>query len=289
MAKKKGLGRGLDAIFDDNSTEKADSGVQTVRISMIEPNPGQPRRQFDREALAALADSIAANGVLQPIILRESGNGTYTIIAGERRWRASKLAGLVEVPAIVMDTDELAAAKIAMIENLQREDLNPCEEAMGYADIMKNYSLTQEEIAASVGKSRSAVANSLRLLELPEEVLEMLASGDISAGHGRALLGLKDKKDILPLAKRVLEREMSVRETEAAVKAANKPVTVEDEDPAPKVNYLADLEEKVTGSLGRRCKIFNTPKKKVIQLEFADNEDLETLLTDICGRNPIED
>ncbi len=287
MAKKKGLGRGLDAIFDDNSTEKAESGVQTIRISMIEPKADQPRRQFDREALAALADSIAANGVLQPIIVRESGVGTYSIIAGERRWRASKLAGLIEIPAIVMEADELAAAKIAMIENLQREDLNPYEEAMGYAEMMKKYSLTQEDIAAHVGKSRSAVANALRLLDLPEEVLELLVSGELSAGHGRALLGLRDRAGILPLAKRVIEREMSVRETEAAVKLANRPA--KEEENAPKVNYLADLEEKITGSLGRRCKIFNTPKKKVIQLEYADNEDLEALLTAICGKSPIED
>ena len=290
MAKKKGLGRGLDAIFDDNSTEKAESGVQTIRISMIEPKADQPRRQFDREALATLADSIAANGVLQPIIVRESGVGTYSIIAGERRWRASKLAGLIEIPAIVMEADELAAAKIAMIENLQREDLNPYEEAMGYAEMMKKYSLTQEDIATHVGKSRSAVANALRLLDLPEEVLELLVSGELSAGHGRALLGLRDRAGILPLAKRAVEREMSVREVEAAVKSANRPVKTEEDEPAtPKVNYLADLEEKVTGSLGRRCRIIASPKKKVIQLEYADNEDLEVLLTAICGKSPIED
>ena len=292
MAKNKGLGRGLDAIFYDNSIEeeqKSEKGVTTIRISMIEPKKDQPRRNFDREALASLADSIAANGVLQPIIVRESVAGMYSIIAGERRWRASKLAGLSEIPAIVVDADEFAAAKIAMIENLQRDDLNPMEEALGYRDLMENYSLTQENLSVHIGKSRSAIANSLRLLDLPDEVLEMIASGELSAGHGRTLLGLKDKAQILPLAEKVIMRNLSVRETEAAVKAANKKLTAEPEEPVvPVVDYIADLETRVSSSLGRRCKITNTAKKKTIQLEFTDNDDLQALLYALCGKDSID-
>jgi len=292
MAKNKGLGRGLDAIFYDNSIEeeqKSEKGVTTIRISMIEPKKDQPRRNFDREALASLADSIAANGVLQPIIVREGVAGMYSIIAGERRWRASKLAGLSEIPAVVVDADEFAAAKIAMIENLQREDLNPMEEALGYRDLMENYSLTQENLSVHIGKSRSAIANSLRLLDLPDEVLEMIASGELSAGHGRTLLGLKDKAQILPLAEKVIMRNLSVGETEAAVKAANKKLTAEPEEPVvPVVDYIADLETRVSSSLGRRCKITNTPKKKTIQLEFTDNDDLQALLYALCGKDSID-
>ena len=291
MARNKGLGRGLDAIFDDNSVDNnRETGATAIRISLIEPKKDQPRKQFDREALASLADSIAANGVLQPIIVRESIGGMYSIIAGERRWRASKMAGLTEIPAIIMDADELSAAKIAMIENLQREDLNPYEEALGYSELMKNYSLTQEEIATHIGKSRSAVANSLRLLDLPEEILQMVVDGTLTAGHGRALLGLKDKTMMLPLATRAAARNLSVREVESAVKAANrKPAEEESVSIQPKVNYLSDLEDKVTASLGRRCRIVNTPKKKTIQLEYTDDDDLQALLTALCGHAPIED
>lgn len=290
MAKNKGLGRGLEAIFDDNSIDIEKSGHAMVRISLIEPKKDQPRLTFDREALASLADSIAANGVLQPIIVRESIGGMYSIIAGERRWRAAKLAGLTEIPVIVMDADEFMAAKIAMIENLQRENLNPYEEAKGYRDLMDNYSLTQEEISLQIGKSRSAIANSLRLLELPAEVIELIVDGTLSAGHGRALLGLKDKSQIVPMAIRAAARNLSVREVESAVKTANKKAADSDDIPAvPKVNYLADLEDKVTTALGRRCRIINTAKKKTIQLEFNDDDDLQDLLTAICGRAPIED
>lgn len=263
-----------------------------LRISSIEPKKDQPRKKFDNEALASLADSIAQSGVLQPILVREGMEGSYTIIAGERRWRASKLAGLIEIPAIIMNADEFTAAKIAMVENLQREDLNPCEEALGYAELMKNYSLTQEEIASHIGKSRSAIANSLRLLDLPDEVLDMLADGTLSAGHGRALLGLKNKEAIIPLAEKTVVRSLSVRELEAAVKSANraKPETEENESPtSTKVDYIADLEEKVTTALGRRCKITATAKKRAVTLEFTDNDDLEALLTSLCGHSPIED
>lgn len=291
MARNRGLGRGLDAIFDDNSIESvgAGRGATLIRISQIEPNRDQPRKQFDKEALSSLADSISANGVLQPIIIRELPNGMYGIIAGERRWRASRLAGLSEIPAIIMDADELAGAKIAMIENLQRENLNPYEEALGYADLIRNYSLTQEEIASQIGKSRSAIANSLRLLELPEEVIEYLIRGDLSAGHGRALLGLKDKSNTLSLAQRAVARNLSVREVETAVRAANRKSEIEEEISEPQVDYIADLEEKASSILGRRCKITYKANKKSVQFDYTDDDDLLNLLTAICGKSPVED
>ena len=209
MARGKGLGRGLDAIFSDNAIESSAAGVTELRISDVEPKKDQPRKVFDQAALSELADSIAANGVIQPILVREAENGMYTIVAGERRWRASKMAGLSEIPAIVMDVDELTASKIAMIENLQREDLNPYEEAMGYEELIRKYSLTQEEVASQIGKSRAAVANRLRLLDLPGEVLEMLTRREITAGHGIALLMLKDRDDVIPMAKRISQKNMS--------------------------------------------------------------------------------
>lgn len=292
MARNKGLGRGLDAIFDDNSVESPKNDGMKLRLSMIEPKKDQPRRSFDREALASLADSIAANGVLQPILVRESMDGMYMIIAGERRWRAAKLAGLSEIPAVVVEADELEAARYAMIENLQREDLDPTEEARGYAHLMETFGLTQEEISIQIGKSRSAIANSLRLLELPEEVLEMVADGTLSAGHGRALLGLKDKAQLCALAAKAVARRMSVRELEMAVKTANRRAAEEsDEDTptAPTVDYIADLEEKVSSSLGRRCRITHTAKRRTVQLEYVDDDDLQELLTALCGHAPIED
>ena len=291
MARNKGLGRGLDAIFDDNSVDTPhDAGVTKIRLSLIEPKKDQPRKNFDREALASLADSISANGVLQPILVREGIGGMYSIIAGERRWRAAKMAGLSEIPAVVVDADELAAAKFAMIENLQREDLDPTEEARGYAHLMDNFGLTQEEISVQIGKSRSAVANSLRLLDLPDDVLSMVADGTLSAGHGRTLLGLKDRSKITEIATRTAARKLSVRELEALVKKANRvPVEKEEKEEIPKVNYLADLEEKVTTSLGRRCRIISTPKVKSVQLEYTDDDDLQALLTSLCGHAPIED
>lgn len=291
MARNKGLGRGLDAIFDDNSVDTPhDAGVTKIRLSLIEPKKDQPRKNFDREALASLADSISANGVLQPILVREGIGGMYSIIAGERRWRAAKMAGLSEIPAVVVDADELAAAKFAMIENLQREDLDPTEEARGYAHLMDNFGLTQEEISVQIGKSRSAVANSLRLLDLPDDVLSMVADGTLSAGHGRTLLGLKDRSKITEIATRTAARKLSVRELEALVKKANRvPVEKEEKEDIPKVNYLADLEEKVTTSLGRRCRIISTPKVKSVQLEYTDDDDLQALLTSLCGHAPIED
>lgn len=291
MARAKGLGRGLDAIFSDNTIESAAAGVTELRISDVEPKKDQPRKVFDQAALSELADSIAANGVIQPILVREAENGMYTIVAGERRWRASKMAGLSEIPAIVMDVDELTASKIAMIENLQREDLNPYEEAMGYEELIRKYSLTQEEVASQIGKSRAAVANRLRLLDLPGEVLEMLTRREITAGHGIALLMLKDRDDVIPMAKRISQKNMSVRDAEAAVKRRNAAAKEkeEPEDAGEKVDYIGDLEKKVTEILGRRCRISRGPGKRVVTLDYTDLDDLEAILTKICGRSPIVD
>ena len=189
MAKKNALGRGLDTIFSDNTPDASPGGISSLRISDVEPKADQPRQDFDTDALASLAESIAQNGVLQPILVRESGGGLYQIIAGERRWRASKMAGLTEIPAIIMEADELKTAQLALIENIQREDLNPVEEAEAYRTLMTSFDLTQEEVASKVGKSRSAVANSMRLLELPEAVAKYLRDGILSAGHCRMCSG----------------------------------------------------------------------------------------------------
>ena len=290
MAKKPALGRGLDMIFSDNTPDQPQDSVIKLRLSQVEPKSDQPRQHFDPEALSQLADSIAANGVLQPILVREGQNGLYQIIAGERRWRASKLAGLTEIPALLLEADDLRTAQLALIENLQREDLNPYEEAQAYQTLLAQFDLTQEEVAGRLGKSRSAIANSLRLLDLPECIAVMLQDGRLTAGHCRALLGLRDKDGIEALAQRIVARNLSVRETEAAVKAQNKqrpaPATKE---PGVQVNYLAELEHKVTGLTGRWCRISTKGGRKTISIEFSDETDLETLLETVCGRKITEE
>lgn len=285
-AKKSGLGRGLESFFLETMEEEPKKeGIQTVKVSLIDPKSGQPRKTFDSEALAQLADSIAAHGVLQPILLRNSGNGRYQIIAGERRWRAAKLAGLNEIPAIVLDKDELAAAQIALVENLQREDLNPLEEAMAFRALAEEYGMTQEELSRQVGKSRSAIANALRLLDLPEDVRAMVTSGDLSAGHARTLLGLRDRSAIAELAKKAVAEGWSVRETEEAVKRANRPVREKVTDTTFKVDYVAELEQKMMQGLGRKVRITTKGEKKSVSLFFEDNEDLEALLNRIMGED----
>jgi len=298
MAKTRGLGRGLDAIFDDNTfgEEHAD-GVKTLRISSIDPKADQPRKNFEPEALAQLADSIAANGVLQPILVRQNGD-RYEIIAGERRFRGAKLAGLAEIPALVLEADDLAAARYALIENLQREDLNPYEEAVAYDRLMQEFGLSQEEIAGQLGKSRSAVANSLRLLDLPEEVVKLLVDGVLTAGHGRTLLGLKDRNQIVPLAKRCVSRNLSVREMEQVVKQANRIYAAEQQalekavdtavETPLQVDYFASLENRFTSVTGRQCKITETRNKKIFQVEYRDNEDLEALLKHLAGSDFLD-
>ena len=288
MAKKpSGLGRGYFSLLDDNQLEEKGT-LSQLRISEIEPRGDQPRKKFDAEPLQALADSIAAHGVLQPILVSDKDEaGMYTIIAGERRWRASKLAGLTEIPAIIVDGDALKVAEISLVENIQREDLNPLEESLAYRALIENFGLTQENLATKVGKSRSTITNALRLLELPDDVLDLLESGDISAGHARALLGLKDRSDMLPLANKIKEKDLSVRETEAAVRMLNRPEP-EEKDP-PMVDYIRELELKTMSNLGRKVKISNKGKNKVISFTYEDNEDLQEFLTALCGKELFED
>ena len=282
--KKSGIGRGLDALFLETfEDEKKPGGAEKLKTSLIDPKSGQPRKTFDQESLVELADSIATHGVLQPILVRASGNGRYQIIAGERRWRAAKLAGLSEIPAVILDRDDLAAAEIALVENLQREDLNPIEEALAFKSLSEEFGLTQEDLSRRVGKSRSAVANATRLLELPDEAKAMVSSGALSAGHARTLLGLRDRDQIVPLAKRCVADGLSVRDLELLVKRANKPVRETPEEPAPVVDYVAELERKMTSDLGRRVKIAAKGKQKTLTLWFEDNEDLDALLRRIMG------
>lgn len=295
MAKNKGLGRGLDDLLVDNffpGDEKESGSKITVSLSEIDTKPDQPRKNFDAESIAALADSIAANGLLQPILVRKIGD-RYEIIAGERRFRASKMAGLTEIPVIITEADDLTAAKYALIENLQREDLNPYEEAKAYKVLIDEYDLSHEEVSVQIGKSRSAITNALRLLELPEEAVAMLVDGTLSAGHGRALLGLRDKTAIVPLAERIAAKGMSVREAEEAVKKANKAykAALKEDNTADKpieVNYIETLEARFTDFTGRKCKITDTKNKKTFRVEYRDAEDLEDIMKKLAGAGIFE-
>ena len=285
---KNALGRNFYDIIGDNTLDDKKGSVDTIRLADIEPRKDQPRKTFDREALEALAESISKYGVLQPIIVRENAAlpGLYEIIAGERRWRAAKLAGLSEIPAVVFSGDELKSAQVSLVENLQREDLNPVEEALAYKKLIDDFGLTQDAVAKEVGKSRPAVANSLRLLDLPKEVLEMLKDGELSAGHARALLGLDDEKDVVPLAEKIVSKDLSVREVEAAVKKLNakedfeEPVNLADNQIKL---YMKELENRARETLGRRVKISHSSKKKSIGIEYETNDDLEALLKTLCG------
>ena len=295
MARKfNGLGRGLDAIFLDNSIEEENHGenkVSQIKLSMIDPKSDQPRKYFDKEALEELASSIAENGLLQPILVREYGDSRYQIIAGERRFRASKIAGLSEIPAIVLDKDDRKVAEIALIENIQREDLNPVEEAMAFRALIKEYDLTQEELSEKVGKSRSAIANTMRLLDLPDEILTMVAAGELSAGHARTLLGVKDRDNMLILADKTVELDYSVRQLEEEVKRINKPKKPEiiEDDELPVVDYFREMELRMMSHLGRKVKIDGKGRKKSVTLFYEDNEDLDELLTAICGKEFLEE
>ena len=293
MAKKNsGLGRGLDAIFLDNSLAEekvyGEEAISKLKISLVDPKRDQPRKHFDKESIAELAKSIEENGLLQPILVREYGNGRYQIIAGERRFRACKVAGLSEIPAIILDKDDRKVAEISLIENIQREDLNPIEEAMAYKALADEYGLTQEEVSEKVGKSRSAIANAVRLLDLPAPILDMVASGEISAGHGRTLLGVKFRDNMILLAKRVSELDLSVRQLEEEVKRINKPKREAVEEPLPYVDYFREMELRVQSHLGRRVEINGKGRKKSITLYYEDNEDLDELLKNICGKDFLD-
>ena len=278
MASQKGLGKGLGALLGDFSEEPLEkSAYQLLPIYKVEPNPDQPRQNFDEEELQALADSITVHGIIQPLTVREMPNGYYQIIAGERRWRAARMANLSDVPAVIIEADDKKAMELALIENLQRQDLNPLEEALGYQTLMNEYGLTQEEAAGRVGKSRPAVANALRLLGLCPEVQERVRKGELSAGHARAILQLKSEKKQQEAAQKIVALGLSVRQAELLCKNMSK-------EPAPQekevfaVDYVAECEKSLSKHLGRGVKIVNGKRKGRFELEFYGQEDLQNLL-----------
>ena len=259
MASQKGLGKGLGALLGDFDQEPvANTPYRTLPIHKVEPNRDQPRQDFDEEELAALSDSISTHGIIQPLTVRELNGGYYQIIAGERRWRAARMAGLSEVPAVIIEADDKKAMELALIENLQRQDLNPVEEALGYQSLMEEYSMIQEDIAASVGKSRSAVANALRLLNLTPSVLDMVREGTITAGHARAILSLKTEKLQKDAAIKIYNLGLSVRQAETLCKNMGKEPKVLPEEPLTlRVNYVSECEKTLSKYLGRGVKIVN--------------------------------
>ena len=275
----KGLGKGLGALMGDFSAETttSKSPYQLLPIHKVEPNPNQPRQDFDPEELQTLADSIAVHGVVQPLTVREVGSGYYQIIAGERRWRAARIAELREIPAVIIEADDKKVMELALIENLQRQDLNPVEEALGYQTLMQEYGLTQEDTAKQVGKSRPAVANALRLLNLSDKVLEMVRKGELSAGHARAVLSLKTQKIQEQAAQKIAALGLSVRQAELLCKnMAKEPVPVK--EPTLAVDYVAECEKSLSKHLGRGVKIVNGKRKGRFELEFYGQDDLQILL-----------
>lgn len=273
--KKGGLGRGLDALMMDSSTEDGSKTV-TLRLTDVQPNSDQPRRQFDDDALAELSASIGKHGILQPLLVRPMRDGTYQIVAGERRWRAARMAGLTDVPVVIRELNDQQTAELALIENLQREDLNPMEEAKGYQHLMDTYELTQEQVASTVNKSRSAVANAMRLLKLVPDVAQMVEEGTLSAGHARALLGAENAEDQLFLAKECVEKQWSVRDIEAMMKKLKATKT-----PPPKkefgVTFADETALALSEHMGRRVKVNKGKKGGLLVIEYFDDEDLKSL------------
>ena len=279
----KGLGKGLGALLGDFEETAPRTGVQQVPIQRVEPNPEQPRSSFDGEALQALADSIAAHGILQPLTVRELPGEYYQIIAGERRWRAARMAGLNEVPVLVIEADDRKAMELALIENLQREDLNPIEEARGYRVLLEEHGLSQEAISSRVGKSRPAVANSLRLLQLCPEVLALVETGELSAGHARAIVALDGAKAQQAAANKVLALRLSVRQTEALCRKMAQPPKAEPEEKHPAVDYYAECARSLSRALGRKARIVSGRHKGRVELEYYDLDDLQRLLDALLG------
>ena len=278
-AKKGGLGRGLDALFADNSIEEiASTSAVKLKIMDIAPNRDQPRKIFDEDALAELADSIAKHGVIQPLLVRPMPDGSYQLVAGERRWRASRMAGLTEVPVVIKELSDDEAMALALIENLQREDLNAIEEAQGIKALMDTLSLTQDEAAERVGKSRPAVANALRLLKLPDSVIALVSDGKLSPGHARALLGFKDEQDIIETADLIIEKGLTVRDVEKLVKKRNKEPKAE-KPAARRASYYDEVELALTDFLGRKVRVGTKPGKEsgVLEIDFFDKDDLTRL------------
>lgn len=279
MAKKGGLGTGLDALFQDNSPIESEKSIITLSINEVEPNREQPRKEFNESALSELSKSIEKNGIIQPILVRPKAGGSYQIVAGERRWRAARMAGLTEIPVVIREMSDEEAAVFALIENLQREDLNPVEEAEGIRSLIEEFGMTQEEAADRVGKSRTAVTNTLRLLKLPENILSMVAKGKITAGHARALISLEDEGRMLKIANAVIDNNLTVREVEKMVKTA-----LSGEKASPKKrekkrdNFYDEVELALTQTLGRQVKIYlSKGGKGTLEFEFFGKEDLNKL------------
>lgn len=278
-SRKGGLGRGLDALFADNSLEEiSPSSAVKLKINEIEPNREQPRKEFDEKALSELAESIAKHGVIQPLLVRPLSDGSYQLVAGERRWRASRLAGLTEVPVVIKELSDSEAMEIALVENLQREDLNPIEEAQGLKLLIDTYGLTQEECASRVGKSRPAIANTLRLLALPKAVLELIKSGKLSSGHARALLSLTDEKKITELANEIISKGLSVRETERAVRLLLKGETKIEKKPKKRDKYYDEVELALSEAMGRKIKVLpGKGQRGTLEIEFFSKDDLSKI------------
>ena len=273
----KGLGKGFAALMGDLDEVTNDSPYRMLPIHKVEPNPNQPRRDFDEEELEALAESIALHGIIQPLTVREMNSGYYQIIAGERRWRAARIANLTEIPVVVMEADDKRTMELALIENLQRQDLNPVEEALGYQSLMEEYDMTQEEAAARVGKSRPTVANALRLLNLCPQVLEKVRIGELSAGHARAVLTLKTEKQQQQASQKIIALGLSVRQAELLCKNMTRERQPMEEIPL-RIDYIGECEKSLSKHLGRGVKIINGKRKGKFELEFYGAEDLENLL-----------
>lgn len=280
MAGKKGLGKGLDALFFDNATEVENGSSELIKITAIEPNRNQPRKQFDDEALTQLADSIREHGLIQPLLVRPLENGNYQIVAGERRWRASRMAGLTEIPVIIRDLDDVKTMELALIENLQRENLNAVEEALGYKELMESYNMTQAEVSKSVGKSRSAVANTVRLLNLPEKVKDYVISGDISSGHARALLALEEDELIIATAEKILKDGLTVRDIEKMAKPKSDKPQKKQTSSAKKDSFFDEMELALKEELHRKIKITHNGDKGTIEIAFYNKQEL----ADIAAR-----
>ncbi len=278
LAVQKGLGKGLGALFEDSFEEPAEkSPYQLLPLHKVEPNRSQPRQDFDEEALEALAESIRIHGVVQPLTVRLLDSGYYQIIAGERRWRASRMAGLSQIPAVIVEADDKKAMELALIENLQRQDLNPIEEALGYRTLMQEYGLTQDDTAQRVGKSRSAVANALRLLGLCPEALEKVRRGELSAGHARAVLSLKSEKQQKEATQKIIALGLSVRQAELLCKNMSREKVEPPEQPL-QVDYIGECEKQLSTHLGRGVKIVSGKRKGRFELEYYGAEDLQNLL-----------
>lgn len=282
--KKGGLGRNLDSLFLENTLEDAVKTV-TLPIEEIEPNRDQPRKQFDEQALADLSASIAQHGVLQPLLVRPMPDGSYQLVAGERRWRASRMAGLTEVPVVIREMAEQEAAELALIENLQREDLNPMEEAIGYRTLMENYGMTQEQAAQVVNKSRPAVANALRLLNLPQTVADMVADGSLSAGHARTVLAFDDEDAQIEAARAAVDKGLSVRDLERMAKAAKRPKPDKPTPVTRRDGFYDEAEIALREALGRQVRVTVGAKGGTLQVEFFDEEDLRALVKHVATLN----